>query len=68
MATYRIYWLGEDDRIKSADYIEFASDADALAKAQELIDQSAAVEIWQGKCCVARLNRSESTRQPLSAR
>ena len=36
MAQYRLYFLGGDGRISLADWIEVASDEDAIAAARQL--------------------------------
>ena len=55
MPLYRIYWLGQDDHIDAADYIECETDSEAAAKGQELIGPHAAVELWLEKRYVVTL-------------
>ena len=55
MPLYRIYWLGQDDHIDAADYIECESDSEAAAKGHELIGAHAAVELWLEKRYVVTL-------------
>jgi hypothetical protein len=55
MPLYRIYWLGKDDHIDAADYIECESDTEAAVRGQELIGPHAAVELWLEKRYVATL-------------
>ena len=55
MALYRFYWFGSDGHIKSAENVECTSDGEAEAKAGEQIGSYAAMEVWLGTRCVARL-------------
>ena len=65
MPLYRIYWLGQDDHIDAADYIECASDAEAATKGRELIGPHAAVELWLEKRYVAKLP-AEASADPVA--
>ncbi len=48
MQTYRVYWLGQDGRIKRGDWMEAESDADAHRRALELCDHhTETIQVWQ---------------------
>ena len=52
--TYRIYCYDARQRIVSADWLEAADDADAIARA-EAQGYGSKCEIWDGKRLVAKL-------------
>jgi hypothetical protein len=61
MATYRIYFLNEHDRINAAQPYELEDDADAIARGRELLKHfphTDAVEIWQARRFIARISRN----------
>jgi hypothetical protein len=55
MALYRFYWFGSDGHIKAAENRDCASDDEAKAHAARVIGDYAAIEVWLGTRCVARL-------------
>jgi len=55
MAFYRIYWIGDDGRIKRGEDTECASDAEAQRVALERIGSYAAIEVWEAGRRVARV-------------
>jgi len=61
---YRIYWIGPDDRIKQADYLDCASDVDAETKTRGLMRSFPVVEVWQGTRRVLRLSTDEAVAVP----
>ena len=49
MPSYRAYLLNSQGKIVRGDWLEAATPDEAMAKAQELCDQSnPTVELWQG--------------------
>ena len=61
MASYRIYFLNEHDRINAAQPYELEDDADAITRGRELLRQfphTDAVEIWQARRFIARIART----------
>jgi len=65
MASYRIYFLNEHDRIKAAQPYELANDADAIACGRALLKDfphTDAVEIWQAGRFIAHIPRNAPSR------
>lgn len=58
MADYRLYCLDGDGKIGFADWIQAATDDDAILKAQRLKPDAVRCEIWRRKRLVAKLNGS----------
>ena len=58
MSVYRVYWVGADDHFKLAQDVECATDAEVLAKAEALIGQYAAMEVWDMRRFVGRVGAS----------
>jgi hypothetical protein len=56
MLIYRFYLLGHDDRIKDAENVECATDQDACLQAQQIMRSHPAVEVWEGRRFVARVD------------
>jgi len=62
MIEYRLYRLDDTtQRILSAKDLMARDDLDALKEAQRLCETHA-VEIWQGKRCVARVKKGNDAR------
>ena len=59
MAQYRLYFLGGDGRISLADWIEVASDEDAIAAARQLQPRAIQCEIWTKNRLVAKIRAGE---------
>jgi hypothetical protein len=55
MTAYRLYVLNERDLVADAIENEFASDVEALARAEAVRRDEYAVEVWAGARLVARL-------------
>jgi hypothetical protein len=55
VAGYRCYFV-LDDHVWCAEYLEASDDADAVAKAQQLLPGGGltAIEIWQGSRLIGR--------------
>jgi hypothetical protein len=62
MTMYRCYFLGGDSKIKSAEVIECATDADALEAAKQKIATSdyPTIEVWNRARRVGIVDRSEA--------
>ena len=60
MSAYRIYQLGGDGRISTADWIE-AKDDEAALEAARTKFRSIGFELWQGQRLVARMNADGRT-------
>ena len=58
MLSYRLYFMTADDRIARGEDMEFDGDAAALAAARTL-DHAHALEVWQGRRKVGRVETSE---------
>ena len=56
MSDYRIYCFDGVDRVWAADWIQAASDADALESACS-ISEAMKLEVWQGPRLVASYSR-----------
>jgi hypothetical protein len=70
MTSYRCYQLNAQNRIQRAHDIEAESDADALLRAERVIETSAdlpSLEIWQGKRIVGRLSFAPPTERANAA-
>ncbi|MFN3521991.1 MAG: hypothetical protein ACK4YQ_07055 [Phenylobacterium sp.] len=63
MKAYRLYLLNSDDRITDAVEGVFASDAEALAKAQASCKDHHAIEVWSGARLVGRLGEEFQLRR-----
>lgn len=61
MSDYRIYCFDGIDRVWAADWIQAASDADALQSAQSISD-ARKLEVWQGARLVASFSRDANKR------
>ena len=55
MTAYRLYVLDERDLVADAIENEFMSDGEALARAQAVLRDEYAVEVWAGQRLVGRL-------------
>lgn len=55
MNSYRLYALSPQERIADAREVQFQSDDDALAVADEMRHQHYAVEVWTGERLVGRV-------------
>lgn len=65
---YRFYWIGPDEHIQAARNLECASDAEARAKALEIIGDFPTMEVWEGTRRVERLTgRASDQRNPRAA-
>jgi hypothetical protein len=62
MATYRLYWIGSDDRIRWAENVECGSDAEACELAKQRIGEFSAIEVWCMATCVARIGKEATSR------
>jgi hypothetical protein len=60
VAVYRFYYLDPDDRIKSADVFHCDSDAEARARADQLLaaSQYAGVDVWDRTQIVYRARKA----------
>jgi len=57
--SYRFYLLNLQNKIGAAVYMDARSDADALVKAPFAVSaEFPAIEIWQGKRIVGRINQA----------
>jgi len=57
--SYRFYLLNLQNKIGAAVYMDARSDADALVKAPFAVSaEFSAIEIWQGKRIVGRINQA----------
>ncbi len=54
VGSYRVYTIDREGVVSKAEPIEAADDYDAIRQAQQLVDGQA-VEIWNGKTLVIRL-------------
>jgi len=54
MPEYRIYTIGDDGRVWSAEDIEYRNDQDAIQKAHRIIRRND-VELWRQGRLIARL-------------
>ena len=57
MADARIYFFGEDGRIKFGDWVACKDADDARAIAQSHADRHAAVEVWNRATRLVRVER-----------
>jgi len=57
MTAYRLYCLDGAGHISLADWIEAASDAEALAEARQLKKDALQCEVWQGDRLVGSLDK-----------
>ena len=55
MPVYRMYWVGADDHFKLVKSVECASDEEALATAETMMGEFAAMEVWETKRFVGRV-------------
>ena len=55
MTSYRLYILNQQDLVADAIENEFASDKEALARAEAVRLEQYAVEVWTGDRLVGRL-------------
>jgi hypothetical protein len=55
MTAYRLYVLNDRDLVADAIENEFASDIEALARAEAVRHDEYAVEVWTGERLVGRL-------------
>jgi|KBSSwiStaDraftv2_1062776.scaffolds.fasta_scaffold03182_10 hypothetical protein len=55
MTAYRLYVLDERDLVADAIENEFTSDGEALARAEAVLCDEYAVEVWAGQRLVGRL-------------
>ena len=55
MTAYRLYVLNDRDLVADAIENEFASDIEALARAEAVRQDEYAVEVWTGERLVGRL-------------
>lgn len=60
MVGYRVYRIGKDGRFIGVHEVRAASDADALAQAQKLLDGSD-LEVWRGAEKIGYLQAVHST-------
>jgi hypothetical protein len=63
MPAYRVYHIGEDGHFKQARTVTCASDQDALASAQTMIDQWYALEVWDAGRFVGRVGAPAAARE-----
>jgi hypothetical protein len=47
MASYRLFFLGRDDRIVKAEVVECSADDEAVAAARAVCGEHPAVEVWE---------------------
>ena len=66
MASYRLYCLDGSGHISLADWIEAASDEDAIATARALRPDAHRCEVWRKDRLVARLT-DEGRFEPVAA-
>ena len=65
MNEYRAYMVGHDGRIKSSRAFVWENDSDAVAWAEQLVDDHD-IELWSGERFVKRLNAgSGRVRSPM---
>jgi len=55
MADYRIYILNQKSQILSGDWIECASDAEAIAEAEKQAGRRQTIEVWCGDRKIGRV-------------
>jgi hypothetical protein len=60
VVEYRAYLVGIDGHIIGCEPIISTGDAEAIAKAQRLVDSVHAVEVWSGPRLVIRIQQSPS--------
>lgn len=67
MTDYRIYCLDATGHIGLADWIEAATDEDAVAQARRMKRDALKCEVWQRSRLVAVLNGQNANRKVLNA-
>lgn len=63
MTLYRVYLIGSDDRIKEAENIDCATDQEACAEAERMLDVYPTAEVWDGRRLVARIQSQHPSGQ-----
>lgn len=66
VSNYRLYCLSGDGHIGFADWIEAASDDEAIDKARELRPDANKCEVWHGNRLVAQI-RSDGRLEPVAS-
>jgi hypothetical protein len=56
MATYRVFTLGNDNRIVKAAIIDCQTDDEAMSRAPDFCGDHKAVEVWQLGRCVGHVD------------
>jgi hypothetical protein len=67
MPNYRLYCYDGADKVWSAEWLQAASDEEAIATAQRM-DVGIKCEVWEGQRLVATIERQSKTSVPLQAR
>ena len=64
MATYRFFFLGSDGHITGADVADCPTDAEAVALARSTGGAHRAIEIWELKRRVERVEATQGVDEP----